>query len=89
MWGKIYVLLHIIIIGRGRVSVTYRFERYLGMQERHFKFFLGTKFFFIFQCHRTIEKLEKTALHMCLFDIRTNKEIFFLFPRGGGGSNPQ
>ena len=26
---------------------------------RHFNFFLGAKIFFIFQCHRTIEKLEK------------------------------
>ena len=30
-----------------------------------FQLFLGgAKFFFIFQCHRTIEKLEKTALYM-------------------------
>ena len=30
-----------------------------------FQLFLGgPKFFFIFQCHRTIEKLEKTALYM-------------------------
>jgi hypothetical protein len=27
MWGKFYVLLYIIIICRGPVSVTYRFER--------------------------------------------------------------
>ena len=44
-----------------------------------FQLFLGGPIFFIFQCHRTIEKLEKTALHMCLFDIRTYKEIFFYF----------
>ena len=30
-----------------------------------FQLFLGgPKFFYIFQCHRTIEKLEKTALYM-------------------------
>ena len=28
-------------------------------QGRHFNFFLGGQIFFIFQCHRTIEKLEK------------------------------
>ena len=34
-------------------------------QERHFNFFLGgANFIFIFQCHWTIEKLEKTALYM-------------------------
>ena len=31
-------------------------------QGRHFNFFLGGQFFFsIFQCHRTIEKLEKNS----------------------------
>ena len=36
-------------------------------QERHFNFWCswGPNFFFlIFQCHRTIEKLEKAALYM-------------------------
>ena len=34
-------------------------------QGRHFNFFLGgAKIFFIFSCHRTIEKLEKTTLYM-------------------------
>ena len=33
-------------------------------QGRHFNFFLGPKFFFIFQCHRTIEKIGKIALYM-------------------------
>ena len=51
-----------------------------------FQLFLGDQIFFIiFQCHRTIEKLEKTALQMCLFDIMTNKEIFFYFLRVGEG----
>ena len=33
-------------------------------QRRHFNFSGGGKFFFIFQCHRTIEKLEKNTLYM-------------------------
>ena len=41
------------------------FDSHLTMkaheQGRHFNFFLGGKFFFIFQCHRTIEKLEKNS----------------------------
>lgn len=54
-----------------------------------FQLFLEDQIFLISQCHRTIEKLEKKQhLHMCLFDIRTNEEIFFLFLRGGGGSSP-
>ena len=37
----------------------------IRFQGRHFNFFLGgPNFIFIFQCHRTIEKLEKTALYM-------------------------
>ena len=41
----------------------------VSSQGRHFNFFLGggAKFFFIFQCHRTIEKLENSTLYVVIW----------------------
>ena len=54
-----------------------------GRPGASFQFFLGAKFFFIFQCHWTIEKLEKNstlyvvidAIHSSLFSVF----LFFVF----------
>ena len=48
-------------------------------QERHFNFFLGAIVLF-FQCHWTIEKLEKTALYMSFDVIHSSLLSFFFFP---------
>ena len=64
----------------------------------------GTKIFFIFQCHRTVEKLEKTAVYSSnltlfivpfflsfffFFYLFSFLFLFFLFPGGGGRRFPQ
>ena len=54
-------------------------------QGRHFNFFLGANIFFIFQCHRIIEKLEKTALYnyvvinLTLFIVPFFLSVFLFF----------
>ena len=65
-------MLHAVL--KGRDAGASSFQLFLG----------GPNIFLMFQCHHNIEKLEKTAIHMCSFDIMTNKEIFILFPRSGG-----
>ena len=72
-------------------------------QGRHFNFYLGGKNFFIFECHRTIEKLEKKQHFICsnltlfivpfflffsFFSLFSFFLLFFFF-LGGGATAPQ
>ena len=48
-------------------------------QGRHFNFFLEGKIFFISQCHRTIEKLEKIALYVVIWFCNLFPSFFLFF----------
>ena len=49
---------------RRYTNTRYYYYYYYNHAGASFQLFLWGQFFFIFQCHRTVEKLEKTALYM-------------------------